>query len=640
MDKRNILAFVLIGIVLTVFILYNSINQRPAPKASTEQTDSTAAATATAKDTALQAKSAPVVIDSVPADVRDSINRVEEFGPTFAKFAKGQKDIIHIETDLVKVKINTKGATILEWELKKYKHWAKYPTQLIFNDFGELYLSWETRDRQKIDSRDLYFAFDNNGKLNYQLAGSDSLELTGKLEVAPGKYILRKFKFYGDKYYFVNDLQVANLENEIASKGFKYSWMDGLRFQENNSVDEFGQSHVLVSMNGSTDELKADDAKKNEQRTGKIDYAAIKIKYFAAAIIPQPAKSWDGTVNLAASKEILPNSGQLGRYGMEFLLPYNKGNINTSFKVFIGPLDYDIVKEEGLEAMMNFGWTFIIRPIGEYFMLPFFKMVYGFVGNYGVALIFFALVIKFILYPLSVPQLRSAQKMKLINPQVAAIREKYKDDNTKQQQEIMKLYSEYGINPAGGCLPLLLQMPILWALWAVMTSSIDLRQAEFVSWLWISDLSMPDVILALPFKIPIFGIDKFSGLALLMGITMFIQQKMTVTDPRQKAMIYMMPIMFTFMFSSLPGGLNLYYFVFNILSIGQQFYMEKLSPKKLSLEQLKRMPKKEGFIQRKMREAQEMAASQGRTLPGQNQVHGETSKSKYQRGRTNNQKKK
>ena len=184
-----------------------------------------------------------------------------------------------------------------------------------------------------------------------------------------------------------------------------------------------------------------------------------------------------------------------------------------------------------------------------------------------------------------------------------------------QQQETMKLYSEYGINPAGGCLPLLLQMPILYALWSVLSSNIEIRGAEFFG--WITNLSVPDVILHLPFHIPLFEIDKFSGLAIIMGATMFVQQKMTVTDPRQKAMIYMMPIMFTLMFSAFPAGLNLYYLVFNLLGIMQQLYVSKYAKNRLTLEDLKKMPKKESWLQKRMQMAQEIAAAQGRSLPGQ-----------------------
>ena len=179
------------------------------------------------------------------------------------------------------------------------------------------------------------------------------------------------------------------------------------------------------------------------------------------------------------------------------------------------------------------------------------------------------------------------RKMQALTPMMNEIREKYKDDPQKMNQQVMNLYKEYGVNPASGCLPLLLQMPILFALYSVFRSSIELRQAHFV-W-WITDLSVPDSILDLPMTIPFFGVSAISGVALAMGITMFVQQKMSVTDPRQKAMIYMMPVLMTLLFNGFPSGLNLYYFVFNVLSIGQQMFfnrqhadepLRKVEPKK------------------------------------------------------------
>ena len=169
--------------------------------------------------------------------------------------------------------------------------------------------------------------------------------------------------------------------------------------------------------------------------------------------------------------------------------------------------------------------------------------------------------------------MRSMQKMQALQPMMTEVREKYKDDPQKMNQQVMRLYKEYGVNPAGGCLPLLLQLPILYALWAVFSSAIELRQASFV--LWITDLSIPDIIMKLPFSIPLFNIHELSGLALLMGATMFIQQKMSVKDPRQKMMVWMMPLLMTLMFNAFPSGMNLYYFVFNLLSIGQQAWVNK-----------------------------------------------------------------
>jgi YidC/Oxa1 family membrane protein insertase len=178
---------------------------------------------------------------------------------------------------------------------------------------------------------------------------------------------------------------------------------------------------------------------------------------------------------------------------------------------------------------------------------------------------------KLVLTPFTRYQMKSMKKMSDMQPRMNAIKEKYKDDPQKQQQALMKFYREEKINPMGGCLPLLLQLPILYALFGVFNSTIELRQSSFI--LWIKDLSIPDVIVTLPFKIPLFGINEISGLALLMGITMFIQQKMTVKDPKQKAMIYLMPVMMTLLFTTLPSGLNLYYFTFNLISIVEQYFV-------------------------------------------------------------------
>jgi len=235
-----------------------------------------------------------------------------------------------------------------------------------------------------------------------------------------------------------------------------------------------------------------------------------------------------------------------------------------------------------------------------------------FIPNWGVTIIVFSVILKLLLSPLARKQLKSAQKMKLLTPEITEIREKYKDDMTKQQQETMALYSRYGVNPMGGCLPLLLQMPILYALWQLFRSNIDLRQAEFLTF-WITDLSVPDTIVDFGFSL--MGIKSISGLALAMGVTMFVQQKMTITDPRQKSMVYMMPVMFTLMFSYFPSGLNLYYFTFNLLGIAQQVYINYFSRSRPTLDDLKKMPKKEGWLQKKMKEAQQLAEQRGQTPP-------------------------
>jgi len=199
------------------------------------------------------------------------------------------------------------------------------------------------------------------------------------------------------------------------------------------------------------------------------------------------------------------------------------------------------------------------------------------------------------------------KKMQMLQPKMAEIKEKYKDDPQKMNKETMALYGTYGINPAGGCLPLLLQMPIFVALWGLFQVAIDLRQQPFM--LWINDLSRPDIIYNLPFKLPLFGIDQISGLALLMGITTFVQQKMSVKDPKQQGLVYIMPVFLTLMFMSFPSGLNLYYFMFNIFSIAQQYYINH-KHSDLVLEPVKTPKKRGGFMQKLMEAAEKNAKNQ------------------------------
>jgi YidC/Oxa1 family membrane protein insertase len=184
-------------------------------------------------------------------------------------------------------------------------------------------------------------------------------------------------------------------------------------------------------------------------------------------------------------------------------------------------------------------------------------------------LIIFALIIKIITSPLTHKSFQSMKKMQALQPKMNELKEKYAKDPQRLNKETMKLYKDEGVNPMGGCLPILLQMPLLWALYMVFRSTIELRLEGFV-W-WIKDLSGPDTIFTLPFSLPLYG-DSVNVLPVLMGLTMIWQQKMSITDPKQKAMIYIMPVFMTLLFNGFPSGLNLYYTLFNVISIVHQKY--------------------------------------------------------------------
>ena len=604
MDKRSVLALILITGVIIVWMMYLSTQQVPIDpnekfkKVLTQ--DTTIADTLVGKQ------------DTSKVKQQITKNQIleEKFG-YLAPFTFGIYKSFIIENKYHKITLATKGANVKKLIVKNFTNWNGKPVNLINHKKGDLYLSFRTLQNNLIDTRDLYFETDFNQD-SVKLSDKDSLKISFNLQLSEKSAIKIHYTFYGSSYAFGYRVEMLNMDEYLPSSGYRVVWGNGIKNQELNSVDEASSSYAYASLNGDLDDLDATDEGESESHTGLIDFAAIKNKYFAVALIPQPFKSFDGTVDIDGIQKHFPNNGLAKIYSIEFRMPYTGGNISNGFQIFAGPLDYSVTKQYGVEGLVDLGFRYGIRQIGEYFMLPIFKFIHNFIPNYGVSIIIFALLMKLLLHPLTLPQMRSAQKMQVIAPIINQVREKYKDDMQKQQQEIMKVYSEYGINPMGGCLPILLQMPILFALYSVLRNAIELRQAEFT--LWITDLSVPDKILDFGFSV--LGINQLSGLALLMGATLFIQQKQMITDPRQKSMVYIMPIMMTLLFNYLPSGLNLYYFTFNLVSIAMQVYMNKFSKNKLTLEDLKKMPKKEGWLQKRIREAQEIAAKQGRTIPG------------------------
>lgn len=595
MDRNTILAIFLMGVVLFGYSFFFGQTERQQPEIAQEFEQSAESSTYSK-------------IEQDVIAISDSAKYFQEYGQYFAQFAEGNEQIVTVENDLIVAKISSKGSGIISWELKNYKKWSGEQSQLITENTNQLSQMLLSRDGKKINTSDLYFDF-SEVKRSYSISEDQTVEFKTYLRWDDTHFIERSFKFFGNKYHFETDVRLVNLDNIIKNE-YLFSWKNGLEYQEKNNQQESDESEALVVMNGEVTSIDATDIgeKVESSLTGKYDYSGVKVKYFGAAI---KTVDFDGQVDLSGTRISTKPDEAIERYNIDLRVPYDGGDEAKKYLVFIGPLEPNLMDAYGFDQLVNYGW-WIFRGIG-YAIVQFFTMIYGFVGNWGITIIIFSVILKFMLYPLTRPQMKSMQKMKVLAPIVKKAKDKYPDDMQKQQQETMKIYSEYGVNPLGGCLPLLLQMPILYTLWTVFRNSIDLRQTEFIPG-WITDLSVPDELIPLPFDL--FGLESISGLALAMSVTMFIQQKMTVTDDRQKALIYLMPTVFLFMFSIFPAGLNLYYFVFNLIGIGQQIYWNKFAPNKVTVESLKAAPKKEGWLSKKMKEAQAMAEQQQRAKQG------------------------
>lgn len=617
MDRKPIIGFTLIFVIITAWMMYNSVKQQ---ETVTKQQSSNqqVVSTTTSQN---QAQTPTAHVQSASA----------QYGQIFQAALSAKSETIIIENELYRAEFNSRGATFTSWQLKNFKSWFGAPVQLVPASVwsGQFGLGFTTHDGKDVDTRNLTFSLVSparDGKIS--LEGTQTAVVKATLQLPNGASVVKTFTFYGNVYDVDLGVQMNNMDQIIANRRYTLLWKDGVPYQERNSVDESNHAKAILSVAKTSEELDAssDFNKKIEMKnSGAIDYAAVKNKYFTAAILPQNPRP-ETDVYVEGIRYGAPDNGAVEQYDITFRMPVTASE--DKFKLFVGPTDYKIVSKYGLEKTVDLGWKFI-RLIGEYVMMPIFTLIHSFVPNYGLAILIFSILMKLALHPLTIGQTRSAIKMKMIAPEIEKVREKYKDDMQIQQQETMKIYQQYGINPVGGCLPLIVQMPVLYALYSLLSGSIALRQSAFLPF-WITDLSIPDSIFHFPANLSLFGIHDISGLALLMAATMFIQQKMTITDPRQQATIYMMPVMFLLMFSALPAGLNLYYFMINIMGIAQQTYMTKTN--KLTLADLKKTPAKEGFLAKKLREAQEIAAAQGRSLPGLDELQ-------EQQRRNNNKKK-
>ena len=619
MDKQTVLAFILIGAILIIWLYLNSPKPPPEPL-NTDRNDTTLVRKDTAQIPDL--KEEKVISPKVEQETEAGI-------PNLGKFfllTKEKDQIITIENDLSVIEISTHGANIRKCYLKNFRNWysagsdsTNYNTmvQLINYSRGNGYdIAFVTSDGKAINTGDLYFETDAS-KSYYNLSGTDSLTLEFTLATETGGEIKKIYTFYGDKYNSVSDIQLIRMNNIIGNNAYDVVWDSGIRSVEKNSVDEanysnasvyYGEEQVIVDASGLNEPVE-------EDFNGRVDWLGVRNKYFAAIIAPLNPAGIDGAY-IHGIQEPYGSKGIREFYSGRLIIPFRNTDYETnSFNIYIGPVDYDILKTYGsnFEAIVDFGsffgLKFIVRPIAEFILLPLFTFLHSFIPNYGVVIIVFSIIIKIVLYPLTKQSFQSMKKMQLLQPKITEIKEKYKEDAQKMNKETMKLYSTYGVNPAGGCFPLLLQMPIFIALWGLFQVAIELRQQPFV-W-WINDLSRPDIIYHLPFKLPIFGLDQIAGLALLMGATTFIQQKMSVKDPKQQMLIYIMPIMLTILFMSFPSGLNLYYFMFNILSIAQQYYINHKHDG-MVLEPVKNPKKSKGFMSRLMEAAEQNAKKQQR----------------------------
>jgi len=570
MDKKTVVAFVLIFVILILMPVYYKWVKPP------QENESVPTELPMGIDR---------TIDSDPGNEPSSVSKKTSVAP--GPIQENANAIVYeIESDLYRAKISTiGGGTIQSFILKNYERHVSGDTtlvELINTDMRKpLFLSYISIDGDSVNLNQNFDLIDASTAINqdkkFIVHDSETLRLTFGLRFANESRVTKTYTFYGNKYDIDLTTDMSQLQKYAATNFYELAWEGGLSYTEALTKDEIFYSKAYAYSGRELVTVNAKSGKRdNALFKGSTDWTALRTKYFAVVLLPEtPALGY------ILSSHGIPLKGNDFRkiFAMHIRLPIEKPS-NT--KIFIGPLDHSEIKRlhPELDKIMTFGFR-LIRPISKGILWTFIEM-HKFIPNYGLVLIIFSILIKAALTPLTNRSTRSMLEMQKLQPKIQAIREKFPNDPKRVNEETMKLYKEHSVNPMGGCLPLLLQMPILFALFTIFRSTIELRQAPFI--FWITDLSAPDTVFTLPFSIPIYGMHV-NILPMIMAISTIVQQKLTAsssTNPQQKMMSYMMPIMFFFMFNQFPSGLNLYYTLFNILSVVQQKLLppKPKSPKK------------------------------------------------------------
>jgi YidC/Oxa1 family membrane protein insertase len=545
MEKKTILAFVLSLAVLIVW----SVLFAPQPA---QKTDSPA------KEGTAPSQPAPT---ASPQPV-PSAQKMEK--PAEPAAVKAEAKEVTVETPLYRAVFSSTGASIKSFKLKKYRLTADLDSPLVEMVHGQAPLVAIQFDPSgKNDPGPVVYHVDENSLILE--AGASPRELTFCGTTPEGLQLQQTFRIDPDQYAIEHGFTVSNpLEKPV--EGILKARISNLPPKESTSYYSFIGTSLLL--NNKYEETASTDLKTERSVSGLIAWISHQEDYFMTAFVPEAESQSNYLARMLTS-------GVLEQAWSAAQPPIPPGNqFSTRSTLYMGPRDLDLLKVIGrkLDLAIDFGWTDIIaKPL--LYLLKFFNQ---YMGNYGIAIILLTILIKILFWPLTHKSYKSMKEMQKIQPLMAKIREKYKDNREMMNKEMMSLYKTYKVNPMGGCLPMVIQIPVFFALFRILGNSIELRHAPFV--LWINDLSAPDRLFHLPFTIPLMTPPSgIPVLTLLMGASMFIQQKMTPTpgDPTQAKIMLLMPVIFTFMFINFPSGLVLYWLVNNVLSIGQQYRIIK-----------------------------------------------------------------
>lgn len=486
------------------------------------------------------------------------------------------KDIT-VENEDVIIVFSNKGASVKTVTLKKHKSYTGEPLVLIDDKDNNISLLVESKSEGEVDLSKKYF--ETNAQ-NTVVKKGDSTIISFKKSYGNNQYIEQRYVVKGTGYQIDYNLSFIGLDNIFKTKDVNFFWEHTLRRHERGLKESRQRS--TINYYTVDDDVNDIGAGNDEEETLEqaAHWISLKQRFFNTAIIAKTTPFKKGASLKADYEE--EDTLHVKKTVASLMIPIENMNASSkSFTYYFGPNDYAILKKVTTEFDYNvyLGWG-PLALINKYLVVPIFNVLRGFLSNYGIIILLLVIIIKTLLFPIAYKSYLSMAKMKELKPEMDALKEKIGDDQQKMQMESMKLYQETGINPLSGCIPQVLQMPILFALFQFFPNSIELRQQSF---LWATDLSTYDAPIILPFEIPFYGahISIFTLLMTLstLAYTYYNNQINTQAQGPMKNIGYFMPVIFMFVLNSFSAGLTFYYFVSNLITISQQLIASKFIDK-------------------------------------------------------------
>lgn len=592
MDRNQATGLILFAAVILIYSIFFASGPEIPPTEETKpaQVEQSTPSTSSASEAVL------------PDSLVD-VQKVAKYG-ALAPLTLGEEKEEVLENDVVKITVSTKGGEIKEVLLKNYFSWKEEPLKIFEAGNSSMSFSAET-SFGTFNLNDFYFSPELSTQETEGIktsvltltAGTESGQIIQKLSLADGSYVIEK------------SFEVKNYQGVFTGKTLQLEWEDKIRSQEKDLAESRRKTQVNYYLsNGSYENLGLSDDPEEATVEEPVKWIGFSQRFFTAGIIADSAFQ-----NVKLTQTTPDDSSFVRDMTASLSIPLENGKADFSY--YFGPDQYKTLKAvtEGFEENVDMGY-FFVSWVNKYIVVHLFEFLEKYFSSYGIIIIIIVLLIKLALMPLTYKSYIGMAKMRVIKPEIDELKEKYGDDPTKMQQEQMKLFSQLGVSPISGCLPLLLQMPFLFAMFFFFPNAIELRQESF---LWAKDLSTYDEFIKLPFTIPFYG-AHVSLFTLLMTVsqlvyTHFNNQLTTATGP-MKNLGYIMPVMFMFVLNSYPAGLSFYYFVSNMVTFGQQaliklFVDDATIRQKVEENKVKNVNKKKSKFQQRLEDAMKAAES-------------------------------